>query len=166
MLLLSGCGYLHGPPGREINTAITDILSPQEAAGDAVVDLSEVAAGEWTTALIICRGASTKEIDAALGFEWSDGFDPQSAGFLSAIAFADDTDVIRYYVAGFEDDWYITFCPTREALEEEPLDHAVVRLARASAHVSFRHSGGRRTESSYWYVPSEELNSHAEKDAS
>ena len=164
--LMTGCGYLGDPPGRDINTAFTDVLAPQEAAGDAEVDLSEVAAGEWTTALIICPGASTREIDEALGFEWSDGFDPGSAGFLSAVAFASDTDVIRYHLAGLEDDWYITFCPTLRAIEEEPLEHAVVRLPRASAEVTFRHSGGRRAESSYWYVPSEELNSLAAKGES
>lgn len=157
---LSGCALFASPPNEDVGLEVTELLRSREGEGVAVADLSRVVDSDWTTAVIVCDGATPREVREAIGFDWMPASAVDDTSFLSMIVFADDEHVHRFFSAGQDDAWvnhyYFTLCPTWA----EDGDHPnVVVVARAESEIEFTFE---RSESdpdlSYWYVSSAELN--------
>lgn len=148
-------------PSERIDEEVSAALHSQEGHSSAVVDFSEIVQGDWTELVIVCRGASTADVNAALGFDWAGSPDPSSRSFLAMMIFTTGSSVESYFSAGhraFNEQPYFTPCDTMRPGEGGP-DIPVV-ISRENSELAFSFIGNDPGHpSDYWYIPTIELES-------
>lgn len=158
--LLSGCSFVSGDVhGQAIHDEIKDQLETQEPGPVGTVDVGATGGKDWERAIIVCRGASQRALEEALGFSWTDGPKLDNVNFLSMIVYVHRDQVVDWFSAGQDDavvdHWYFTLCSSPEDPGyDASLDTPVASLSRDTA-LKFTFSSS--TGFSYWYVSAEEL---------
>jgi hypothetical protein len=78
---------------------------PYEKTGTAAINLDALVPGEWAEVLIVCRGVTPANVDAALGFHWEGGPSVRAPGFAGMLVFSTGTAVESY--ANFGQDKFV-----------------------------------------------------------
>ena len=134
LLALSGC---HGPgEDASIRQSLGENLKQEESAGTATVNFDQLISGSWTHVVFICLGATTKEVDSALGFTWSD-FPGLTKDRAALVVFTTDNAVEKYTEIGegaLSRDIYFTPCVPPDIAMAEP---RVISLARSNSAVRY-----------------------------
>jgi hypothetical protein len=133
VLALTACSSSN----EEAKAAIFDSLRPFESDGIATIELGKVVPGDWTQAVIVCRGAEQGAVDDALGFTWSGGPDISSPAFAAMFVFSDGASVESYVNLDQDkfaaNDFYVDPCPLSSPV---PPDYVPV-YARGTDSMTF-----------------------------
>ena len=152
-LLLSACAPL---PSSAVQTAVNSQLKAQESGATATVDFSAIP-GDWDRVLLVCRQATTKQVDEALGFHWSKSPDPRDLNFLSMIVLATSNHVTTWFQAGLDQDedlvthWYFSPCPMDGSYRQT----SIPVLKKPNTKVQFQQM--KQGNVIWWVVTADEL---------
>jgi hypothetical protein len=113
-------------------------------------DLSEFFPGAWDRAVILCRGATSPEAEAALGFHWFEGAQLESSAFLSTILFVEGDVVKDTLSIGPDSGWVYVPCPIDSGSWGEGESPTVAVVSRSRAVIPFTHH--HDPDSDFWYV--------------
>lgn len=152
VLSLSACSFMLPSLGNTLR----DELRASEQRREATVDFSETFPSSWTQLTIVCRGATERELNKALGYEWTDAPNLNSPAFLSMIVLSNTGGVIDHFNFGqndFEEDLYVNPCPPGTADEIDNFTIAVVEVADSNVNFIYQPAA----PGDHWYVSESEF---------
>jgi hypothetical protein len=148
-LTLSGCSTLGvNLPGHAVYKDIRAQLDETTGTTSVEVNLADVVDGGWSRVLTVCRGATARQIDDALGFSWAESDVVNDEGFIGMFVFADQAKVTDYYDAGKNDGAEnLDLLPCQDPQRLDGTTTGVFERARADSLVEFRYW----SDGGYWY---------------
>ena len=148
-LLIAGCaGWGRSPIEQTFDEA------RRLDGSTASVDFDKLYPGDWDRVLLVCIGTTPAELDEALGFEWADGPDVESTGFLSAIVLASADSATIATQTGADSDW--SFVPCTPSVHGGDVGAGnLLTIPRSASVVRFTLEPDR--SHSYWYISADEF---------
>lgn len=140
-----------------IESRINEVLLEQEPQRTTVVDLGQIVPGEWTQLTIICNGSTPDQVQTALGVEWPEMPDVDSANFWGLMVFSSEHGVEHYFSFGEEHllrDPYFVTCGGSSWVASDWTPPVV--LNRSQSALKFE-LDDERYEYSFWYLPADEI---------
>jgi len=118
-------------------------------------DFSALFPGDWDRMVIICRGATTSEVDGLLGFHWDGAAQVRSDAFLSAMVFVHGATVETSVSTGPDSGWVYVPCPLD--LDDSAGAGRAGRAVSVERMDAVRFTHHRDVDTDFWYVDESEF---------